>query len=209
MARWLPEAEGISEAEARENCYSTPEVEKYLFYVILLFGRWFKICFYSLQTKEPKEDISEAVGTWSRASSLHFLFISRCTVRELWGFEPLPGSAMPVQCSTSWAIGPFSLLLSRVKTLQWSNTFIAIRISNTWKFLYYYHLYVYRFIFKWSNKLWGQVNFSTFLLMAFTSQQSLINPMNLRDIRLVMSVLFVLARIHSLIQKTEKVSSMI
>ena len=52
------------------------------------------------------------------------------------------------------------------------------------------------------------MNFSTFLLMALTSQQSLINPMNLRDIRLVISVLFVLARIHSLIQKIEKVSCM-
>ena len=48
------------------------------------------------------------------------------------------------------------------------------------------------------------MNFSTFLLMAFTSQQSLINPMNLRDIRLVMSVLFVLARIHSLMKKNKK-----
>ena len=48
------------------------------------------------------------------------------------------------------------------------------------------------------------MNFSTFLLMAFTSQQSLINPMNLRDIRLVMSVLFVLARIHSLMQKKKR-----
>ena len=48
------------------------------------------------------------------------------------------------------------------------------------------------------------MNFSTFLLMAFTSQQSLINPMNLRDIRLVMSVSFVLARIHSLMQKKKK-----
>ena len=48
------------------------------------------------------------------------------------------------------------------------------------------------------------MNVSTFLLMAFTSQQSLINSMNLRDIRLVMSVLFVLARIHSLMQKKKK-----
>ena len=52
------------------------------------------------------------------------------------------------------------------------------------------------------------MKFSTFLLMALTSQQSLINPMNLRDVRLVMSVLFMLARIHSLIQKIEKVSCM-
>ena len=42
------------------------------------------------------------------------------------------------------------------------------------------------------------------LLMALTSQQSLINPMNLRDLWLVMSILFVLARGHYLMQEKKK-----
>ena len=50
----------------------------------------------------------------------------------------------------------------------------------------------------------GKRIFSLFLLMTLTSQRSLINPKNLSDIRLVMSDLFVLARIHSLMQKKKK-----
>ena len=58
-------------------------------YVISLFGRWI-ICFYSLQTNEPEEDTQIADGTSNRASSLHFIFISRCTVGTALQFAGYP-----------------------------------------------------------------------------------------------------------------------
>ena len=51
-----------------------------------------------------------------------------------------------------------------------------MRISSTWKFLYFYHLYVYRFIFKCSNKLWGQEDFFTFFVNDFDFSAELDKP---------------------------------
>ena len=45
--------------------------------------------------------------------------------------------------------------------------------------------------------------FSLIFLMALSSYQTLINPMNLRDIWLVMSILFVLARRLNLMKRRE------
>ena len=87
MAWWLSESEGVSEAEARVIT-ATLEIE-ILFYVISLFGRWV-ICFYSLQTNEPEEDTQIADGTSNRASSLHFVFISRFTASTTWQFADYP-----------------------------------------------------------------------------------------------------------------------
>ena len=58
------------------------------------------------------------------------------------------------------------------------------------------------------NWLWGklsfQMNFSFFFLMALTSKQSLTNPINLRNIWPVMSILFVLPRKPNLNAKKQK-----
>ena len=43
-------------------------------------------------------------------------------------------------------------------------------------------------------------SFPVFLMMALTSQQSLVNPMILRDVWLTISLLFVLTRRHTLTQ---------
>ena len=64
---------------------------------------------------------------------------------------------------------------------------------------------------KCSNLIRCQGNYNVFMiiisndffhfLMALTSNQSLINPINLRNLCLVMSILFVLPRQHNLMQK--------
>ena len=47
-------------------------------------------------------------------------------------------------------------------------------------------------------------SFPVFLMMALTSQQSLINPMTLKDVWLMISLLFVLTGRHTLTQIKQK-----